>query len=114
MRCHGNLLHVRAIDLAIRNLERCSKTLERRMELIRRGRELAPSIVLANEQQWKLPYRRQVQALMQGSLGQGAIIEERNCHVRSFLDLMSQCAPNGDRQPATHDAIRAQHTDAHL
>src|SRR5262245_57165463 len=66
-------------------------------------------VVLADEDHRQLPYRREVQSLVEGADIGGAVAEEADRHVAVALVLRAQRRSAGDRQMRADDGIGAEH-----
>src|SRR6185437_5981407 len=75
---------------------------------LRRGRELAELVVLADEHQRKLPQAADVQALHEHTLVGSAVAEEGRGDSLALVELRGKRGTGGDREPAAHDAVRAE------
>src|SRR5207302_1318591 len=64
-------------------------------------------VVLADEQDGKLPDRREVESFVEGSVVHGAVAEERDGHAVGALELRAITGPRGLKDARANDAAGA-------
>ena len=85
----------------------------RRHSLPRRGARLVGAegvlVVLAHEDEGKLPHRGEVHGLVHHALVRSPVAEERDDHAIGFPELVGKRCSRADGHPCGHDAVGAQH-----
>ena len=108
-RCGGD--HVVAVDRGVAKPVALGPTLELRRVLVGGGGELGVPVVLAEEDDRKLPHRGEVHRLVERALCHRAIAEERHHHAVISPQLGRGGGAHRDREAGGHDPVGAEDAD---